>query len=57
MDDLALQIGRIVLAGAFLFGWFAAGVKAADNGHEALAWVIGLTPPAIFILALFGVFS
>jgi len=45
VDDLAQQIGYGVIVGGFLVGWFVVGVKAAENGYEVLAWIIGLGPP------------
>jgi hypothetical protein len=56
MDDVALEIGRVVIGGALFAGWFAAGIKAADSGHNVLAWIIGLTPPVLFVLGLAGAF-
>lgn len=52
MDELALQIGYTVIGGAFLYGWFVSGVKAAESGREVLAWIIGLTPPILVVIGI-----
>ena len=56
MDEIAQEIGYAAIGGLFVFGWFYFGVKAADSGHNILAWIIGLGPIAILVLGLFGVF-
>lgn len=56
MDEIAQEIGYAVIGGLFFIGWFYFGTKAADSGHNTLAWIIGLGPIAILILSFFGVF-
>lgn len=57
LDAVAREFGSFALANAlvigFLAGWIWMGTKAAKSGRKWLAWVIGMTPPALLIIALF----
>lgn len=56
LDREALSLGRAIMGLAFVAAWFWAGVKAAEAGHNRLAWVIGIGPVLIFVLGLMGMF-
>jgi hypothetical protein len=56
LDREALILGRAIMGLAFFATWFWAGVKAAEAGHNWLAWVIVLAPVLIIVLGLMGAF-
>ncbi|MET4127862.1 hypothetical protein [Roseovarius sp. MBR-6] len=56
LDREALSLGRAIIGLALFSAWFWAGIKAADAGHNWLAWAIGIGPILLFILGLLGAF-